>query len=359
MNKKILALLGMTVFAYELFSQTTTFDDSHSIISSNGKYMASLYSVTLEEDYTLATIKLVPLEDMEVLPIYTGSHGTHVKLGDFMLPLLGLYDGEDFRPCDFDSHIVIKDAKQGNSYYYTLGFEGHIPAGYTDFTLEDVEDTEYHGFSFKGYVLNNPSNNATSFTNAIARSNILDNNDGICGIYEFAESDNILNVACIKKNSTYQVIYLDSTWPFPWWHEGDIIGDLRATATNRLYKAEWYDPFKKVSNEPIVAFDGISMIVEQGDDASMIFVKMFPSSNNISLNPPLNQSYHKLGLHNGDVYTIDAGSGIPLYVEASSFAKVLHTLRGTVQIRVVKVGQAYTIVKSDSYEGYISNEFLY
>lgn len=358
MNKRHIVLALALLLVGNLFSQTTYFKDSSKITSSDGKYTASLYSVTIDDDYTFATIELIPLEDLAYLPVYTGSKGTHVKLGEFKLPLLGLYDGEDFKLCDYSAHLSFSDVKQGQSYRYTLGFDGHIPAGYTDFTLDDTEDTDHHGFSFRGYKLNNPSINASSFTKTSMKTNILGNDDGVCGIYEYAKGENMVNVACVKNNGKYQVVLVDCSWPFPWWHEGDIIGRLRETATPGLFKAEWYDLFKLITNEPMLLFDGVMMSVDVGDDEPMHFIKMYPTVGDKSDNFPSLSGRHQKGIQPGDVITINAGEGTPLFVEPSSSAKVLHTLHGLVQITVVKVDQMFSVVKADGYEGFISNRFL-
>lgn len=134
------------------------------------------------------------------------------------------------------------------------------------------------------------------------KERINNENDGIVGIYEDFYSGGY-KLGVIKHDNSYRIIYMSGKRS-KCWEFGHVIAELRPSATNGLFKATWYRPDFSSTNDCIVMFDGVTMVVSLPSD-KMTFIKMYPqqSSPNTSTKEPQSWSGTGWALGNGYVVT--------------------------------------------------------
>ena len=239
------------------------------------KAKGRLYKVVLTDYFTYVTIELTATKNDERLNYWT-SEQTYVESGNAKLPLLGAQKGNSYHSCTFNDGWGWSNVRAGEKYYYTLIFSGRIPEGQTQFSLVDYSSTE-SGFGFSNYTINNPVMYSIR-DEAYCRENAMENNDGICGIYEEMGGYKY-RLACIKENGEYFLIYLGSSYNITWWFEGDLKARLEMSATPGVFKAEWFELNKVTNDNAYVAFDGTAMKVVLPDNAQAesFYMKMYPA----------------------------------------------------------------------------------
>ena len=308
MKNRILSIFMLFLSITSYAQVTTYFYGKYPLESSNKKYTAALYSVTIYDNMTEVKIELVPKKNHSRMNFWT-SRNTYIIVGDDVeLPIVGFkrkINGEykiDTSPFSGDwgwDHV-----KVGEKYYYTMVFSGKIPPGVTNFTLKDKGTYNgSHGFEWNNYTLNNPRIGATSWFESSVKLYADNNNDGICGIYE--ESGGIgYKLGCIKQNGEYYLIYLDSRKRMEWWKIGDIKAILRPSATFGLFKAKWYMLDKSVESNSYAIFDGESMKTVVNKEETF-YLKMYPttSSNGSSSSDAKEWSGTGFALNNGYIAT--------------------------------------------------------
>ena len=143
---------------------------------------------------------------------------------------------------------------------------------------------------------------AEVYNESSLKERINDENDGIVGIYEDFYSGGY-KLGVIKHGNSYRIIYM-SGQRSKCWEFGHVMAELRPSATNGLFKATWYRPDFSATNDCIVMFDGVTMVVSLPSD-KMTFIKMYPqqSSSNTSTKEPQSWSGTGWALSNGYVVT--------------------------------------------------------
>lgn len=251
----------------------TTFSGNNSIVG-NGE-VASLHSVRISDKYTFVTIELVPTRNKSRMTYYTSGF-TYIQSGPLKIRLLGALsdDGEHYHSCEPDEWGW-SNVKKGERYRYTLVFDGRPPAGMTDFNLID-NYTEFHGYSFYGYTINNPDHiKKSGLTEVDVRRIIEKNNDGICGIYEGI--NNGYRLGCIPSDGGYDIIYLGHSQKPSWWHVGDVKSSIAATSDVGIFSGYWYSLAKERIDRVYVAYNGNEMrSLIAGNEGA--FKKVFPDS---------------------------------------------------------------------------------
>jgi S1-C subfamily serine protease len=125
----------------------------------------------------------------------------------------------------------------------------------------------------------------TEYTETSFKSELLNKGfDNLEGIYE--ETKNLSKYGIIKDKDSdrYSVVYLNSSTK-QFWKEGTIKGYLYKTATEGLLRAEWFifSSFDDKQNFYMeLSSLGIKEIKSWTGAENLIYVKMFPSSNDIS-----------------------------------------------------------------------------
>lgn len=259
-------------------AQTTSFYGTNKV-QSNG-YTGALYEVKIDRNngYTYVKIQLIPTRNMNRLESGT-SFNTKIKSGDWEAPYLGVLQNDGtIRRTSCNENWGWSNVKTGESYYNTYVFDGAIPPGLTDFSLEDAGSySGCSGYKFRNYTLNNPDNHPkTGLSEYTLKQKVDEHNDGIVGIYEpFDKSD--YKLGCIKDGAIYKLVYLGSGTYRSWWKIGDVKAVLRQSATNGVFKADWYMADKGLNSEGYVFFDGKTMkTVVEGDETS--YLKMYPTN---------------------------------------------------------------------------------
>lgn len=297
MNGKSLIFILFCFFASNLSAQVTTYFYGHNKVESKNE-TAALYSVSIYNNNTRVTVELIPKKNRTRMNYWSSRNTVIVIDGNLELPIIGFMhkkDGKDIIDTDpFTGNWGWNNVKKDEKYYYTMVFAGRIPPGVTTFNLVDRGDYNgSHGYGFQNYTLNNPRIDATSWTESSIKKYCDDNNDGICGIYEESGANgNEYKLGCVKINGDYTLIYLGSKTRMSWWKIGDIKAVLRPSATNGVFKADWYMVDKQINSDVHIFFDGISMkTIIQYDDtfinsatSESFYLKMYPPSSGISSN---------------------------------------------------------------------------
>lgn len=97
------------------------------------------------------------------------------------------------------------------------------------------------------------------------------------GIYEKVGTTLEYELAVLKENNEYKVIYLDGAKGTSW-NEGDIKATLQKTAQFGLFKANWFMLNKSFNNDVIITFKNATMsfLSENGRDKD-IYIKTYPT----------------------------------------------------------------------------------
>ncbi|MBO4402306.1 MAG: trypsin-like peptidase domain-containing protein [Bacteroidales bacterium] len=282
MNNKQLILFALIILLVEsVFCQNTYVNGSFTSESNGEK--GRLYSVNIDrtKGKTYVTIEIMATQNHRFLSVFTGNN-CRIKADDWVSDRCYgdlQSDGSTIDiSCGYSySDWGWKNVKSGEKHRYTLVFDA-IPSGLTSFSLVD-EGTSYsscHGYSFSGYTINNPRIGETKWTASSIKQFCDKNNDGICGIYESSD-ENGYKLGCIKQNGEYRLIFLGGKENRSWWQVGDLKAILRSSATDGVFKAEWYMANKSVESDCYVFFDGSTMNTLIGNEKTF-YLKMYPTS---------------------------------------------------------------------------------
>lgn len=252
-----------------------TYFNSSAKVSGDGE-TASMYSVRLTDDYTFVTIELIPTRNRHRMNYFTSGY-TRLEFAGYTLRYKGALssDGKSVHTCEPDDQWGWSNVKKGESYRYTLVFEGRVPHGCT--TISVIDDYRpYHGYSFRNYVIKNPDPvEKTGLTEYVIKKQAEEKNDGIVGIYEEVPSG--YRLGCIKSGDKYKIVYLGGKTDFSWWRSGDLKAILTETSDRGIYSARWYLATKDIADQAYIAFDGSSMhTLIMGEEAT--YAKVFPDN---------------------------------------------------------------------------------
>ncbi|MGN1173812.1 MAG: hypothetical protein ACI4SO_08485, partial [Muribaculaceae bacterium] len=172
--KRLLLVISFLLCLFVSEAQTTYFSDSADAWVDGKDEWARLYSVEIRQGQTVVTIELVPKKDNDWLKFWT-SRNTIVQAanGKVELPILGFVhtkNGETYYHDEpFSGDWGWRDVKVGESYRYSMVFDGIIPPGVTDFALRDRGTKGgAHGYQFWNYTITNPPKGETNYTTETA-----------------------------------------------------------------------------------------------------------------------------------------------------------------------------------------------
>ena len=171
---------------------------------------------------------------------------------------------------------------------------------------ESVHDMTYnalqklYGFAktnYEPYFRMKLKSEATSWTEAKLKSHFQSNGaDEIEGIYENTDNSNKMakyKVCVVKNNDGYDMIYLSGAKNYLDWNEGDIKAKLSSTATNTMFKADWYTANKTKNSDFYISFEPGLMNVITYDKSKKLYLKLYPSS--LDKVPSSNNNSHGSG----------------------------------------------------------------
>jgi S1-C subfamily serine protease len=108
--------------------------------------------------------------------------------------------------------------------------------------------------------------------------------DQLEGIFESTTgetSGSRYKLGLVKTKDGYYLIYLSGANNSIGWEEGELKARLFPTATPTLFKADWFMENKSLNNEVYIAFEAGTMKVLLHDRESTLFIKLFPTYNDI------------------------------------------------------------------------------
>lgn len=187
-----------------------------------------------------------------------------------------------------------------DSFEFTLYFDA-LPPGIEHFYIRELKQG---GWEWVGITINNPrqSSLVTDYNTFSIKSKIDEDNDGITGIYEGTNVEgNRYTLGCIKDGAQYKLIYLQSVETMPNWKAGEVKCILHPTATNGLYRGDWYLANKKIDTNCFISFTGSLMSVLLDGDKEE-YVKMYPNVESAA-SKPTEWSGSGFALKNGYIAT--------------------------------------------------------
>lgn len=179
-----------------------------------------------------------------------------------------------------------KPIKGADSFTFTLYFD-RLPVGVEKFFIRELSSTgwEWYGISISNPI---PSDLHTSYNKNTIMSEIDKLKDGIVGIYEgTTNNNNRYTLGCIKMNNHYELVYLECQETQKKWRPGDVKCVLNRTATQNIFKGDWYMSNRRKNTNCYVSFNGATMsVILNGEKEE--YIKLYPSvTNGFSGDPSL------------------------------------------------------------------------
>lgn len=124
-------------------------------------------------------------------------------------------------------------------------------------------------------VYNHPK---TDWTTAKLKTHWSENGSSdIEGIYEKVGNTLEYNLAVVKKNQEYKIVYLSGANGTSW-NEGDLKAELQKTAQFGLFKSNWFMLNKYLNKDVIITFDKATMkTISENGSGTDIFIKIYPT----------------------------------------------------------------------------------
>jgi len=177
-------------------------------------------------------------------------------------------------------------------------------------------------------VYNHPQ---TEWTRAKLKTHWSDNgSDNIEGIYEKVGNTLKYNLAVIKENQEYKIVYLSGANGTSW-KEGDLKAELQKTAQFGLFKSNWFMLNKYLNKDVIITFDKATMkVISENGSGTDTYIKIYPTYEQTS--EPLASEWKSSGTgffidENGYIVTnyhvIDDGSVFEVDVTTNGQTKSL------------------------------------
>ncbi|MEQ8239270.1 MAG: serine protease [Cyclobacteriaceae bacterium] len=175
---------------------------------------------------------------------------------------------------------------KGNSYYLELHPVNQITTGY--FQIDRTKSLDDKKLKSKNYVsaseLDYEQNERIYYhprTEWSKESLIThwesNGTTAIEGIYEKVGNRLEYNLAVLKWNTDYQIIYLSGANGTSW-NEGDIKATLQKTAQFGLFKSNWYMLNKSSNKDVIVTFEKATMkTISETGNGDDLYLKIYPT----------------------------------------------------------------------------------
>ena len=251
-----------------------------------GKVKVRPIKVEIKTSKVIIQYEIVALENIKRLNVATMNDG-HLSFDNEKLNVLGAYEPSGDTWIHLGEYIIYGWSKisKGEKVYITLCFNGTLPPGVTQvndiYSLGLDSDGDRRKFIFYNIKVNTLRKYYTSYTcEDEIKTNILENNDGICGIYEIVGNQSKSKIACVNNQGQYLLVFISDNNENSWWHIGDVRAYLTPTASKGMFKVSWIDKYKNKNEDAYAAFDGASLkvkILSGSDKGEHTYIKMYPT----------------------------------------------------------------------------------
>lgn len=190
-----------------------------------------------------------------------------------------LTDGQSYK-----EEIALKPRK-GQVFYFNAQARTPRALGFRLDKLDEpvkerkLKSDRFLSMSDVGVLDNNATRNPdTEWTEEKLKKHWADNGSkDIEGIYEKVSTSLEYELAVLKENNEYKLIYLGGASGTSW-NEGDIKATLKKTAQFGLFKANWFMLNKSYNNDIIITFENATMkcLSENGIDKDL-YIKTYPT----------------------------------------------------------------------------------
>lgn len=282
--KKLLLVL-FAVLATVANAQVTHLNMQY---EARGKVKVRPIKVEIKPTKVIIQYEIVALENIKRLTVATTNDGHLSYNGGNKLSVLGDYNYKDdsWKYLGQNSTWGWDKISSGETVYISLCFNGTIPPGVS--YISDVgslglrtSNADGIRFPFYNIKIDNPKKYYTSYTNENAiKRNIIENNDGICGIYEIVGNQTKSKLACINNQGQYLLVFMSENNAKSWWNIGDVKAYLAPTASKGMFKTSWIDKNKNKNEDAYATFDGAYLkvkILSGSDKGEYTYIKMYPT----------------------------------------------------------------------------------
>jgi len=262
MNKNILSTLIFILLANIVYSQND--------FATINIYRTKAFCIGCNVKILLNDVYMTQLEN-----------GGHLELKIFNTngTKLTVTDGKNYRD------DISLNPRKGQTYYFNAQARTPRALGFRLDQLQKpikskkLKSDRFVSMSDVGVLDNNTSRKPdTEWTQEKLKEYWTANGSkDIEGIYEKVGTTLEYELAVLKENNEYKIIYLDGANGTSW-NEGDIKATLQKTATFGLFKANWFMLNKSFNNDIIITFENATMsfISETGRDKD-IYIKTYPT----------------------------------------------------------------------------------
>lgn len=178
------------------------------------------------------------------------------------------------------------NVQKGKNYFIKLNPKHQITTGY--FEMEQTENIGNAKLKSKNFVsaseldfqenqvvYNHPKTDWT-------KENLIEHwkkngTDEIEGIYEKVGNNLEYNLAVVKAENEYQIIYLSGANGTSW-NEGDLKATLQKTAQFGLFKSNWFMLNKYLNKDVIVTYEKATMkTISETGNGQDLYIKIYPT----------------------------------------------------------------------------------
>lgn len=217
------------------------------------------------------------LNDVYLTPVDNGGH-LELKIFNIKPTKLTITDGKTYRE-DINLNL-----RKGQLYYFRVKARTPRSLGFkleqeTKPITKKLNSDRFIALTDVGILDNNVSRKPdTDWTKAKLKEHWTKNgSEDIEGIYEKVGTSLEYELAVLKENNGYKIIYLSGASGTNW-NEGDIKAVLIKTAQFGIFKADWFMLNKSYNKDIILTFDKATMscLSENGRDKD-VYLKIYPT----------------------------------------------------------------------------------
>ncbi|WMI70258.1 S1C family serine protease [Mangrovimonas sp. YM274] len=217
------------------------------------------------------------LNDVYLTPIDNGGH-LELKIFNIKPTKLTITDGKTYK------EDVSLNLRNGQIYYFKVKARTPRALGFrlekeTKPVTKKLDSDRFIALSDMGILDNDFSRRPdTDWTKSNLKKHWAENgSEDIEGIYEKIGTSLEYELAVLKEQNEYKIIYLSGASGTNW-NEGDIKATLIKTAQFGIFKADWFMLNKSYNKDIILSFDKATMscLSENGRDKDM-YLKIYPT----------------------------------------------------------------------------------
>lgn len=170
---------------------------------------------------------------------------------------------------------VYRIAKGFDSFCFTMYFD-RLPPGAEKVYIRELKT---NGWEWFGVRINNPypAVEKLDYDEVTLKAEIDRQDDDVVGVYQcVGKTDRRYTLGCIRTDSVYKMVYLDSKPSLSQWKVGEVKAVLHPTAVSTMLTADWRMDNKTVeSGYAVLGRAMMEMVVGGNKD---MYIKIYPTT---------------------------------------------------------------------------------